>query len=79
MQSESIKDIYYEETGERHENAYYIGDKYVIKATANLGDLKKQISLTDAISSAGLYAADVVKTFNNEEYVADGEYSTTAV
>ena len=44
LQSESIKDIYYEETGERHENAYYIGDKYVIKATANLGDLKKQIS-----------------------------------
>ena len=31
LQSESIKDIYYEETGERHENAYYIGDKYVIK------------------------------------------------
>ena len=74
LQSESIKDIYYEETGERHENAYYIGDKYVIKATANLGDLKKQISLTDAISNAGLYAANVVKTLNNEEYVADGEY-----
>lgn len=74
LQSESIKDIYYEETGERHENAYYIGDKYVIKATANLGDLKKQISLTDAISSAGLYVADVVKTINNEEYITDGEY-----
>lgn len=74
LQSESIKDIYYEETGERHENAYYIGDKYVIKATANLGDLKKQISLTDAISNAGLYAANVIETLNNEEYFVDGEY-----
>ena len=74
LQSESIKDIYYEETGERHENAYYIGDKYVIKATTNLGDLKKQISLTDAISNAGLYAANVIKTLNNEEYFVDGEY-----
>ncbi len=74
LQNESIKDIYYEGTGERHDNAYYIGDKYVVKATANLGDLKKQISLTDAISSAGLYAANVVKTLNNEEYISDGEY-----
>lgn len=74
LQNESIKDIYYEETGERHENAYYIGDKYVLKATANLGELKKQISLTAAISGAGLYAADVVKTTNNEEYITDGEY-----
>ena len=51
LQSEPIKSVYYEETGECNENAYYIGDKHVLKVTANLGELKKHIALSKALSS----------------------------
>ena len=73
LQSEPIKSVYYEETGECNENAYYIGDKHVLKVTANLGELKKHIALSKAISSVGLYAANVVKAVDGSEYVVDGE------
>lgn len=73
LQAEPIKSVYYVETGECNENAYYIGDKYVLKVSANLGELKKHIALSKAISNVGLYAANVIETADGNEYVIDGE------
>ena len=36
LESETITDIYYEGTGEKHDGAYYVGDSYVLKFTPNL-------------------------------------------
>lgn len=80
LENETITDIYYEGSGNRNDNAYYVGDKYVIKFTANLGKLKKHIELSKSIENVGLFAATPVKTVNNEEYIRDGElyfYLTT--
>lgn len=73
LEAEPITDIYYEESGNRNENAYYVGDAYVLKFTANLGKVKKQIELTRAIENVGLGAASLVPTADGREYVADGE------
>lgn len=73
LEEETITDIYYEGTGNKNENACYVGDSFVLKFTANWGNLKKNIELSKAIAQAGLYAATPVKTKENAEYVKDGE------
>lgn len=73
LENETIKDIYYENTGNRNDNAYYVGDDYVIKFTVNLGKLKNHIVLTNALENAGLFASSIVKTTDGRDYIQDGE------
>ena len=73
LEQEKIMDIYYEGTGNRNESAYYIGDDYVLKFTANLGKLKSHIAISKAMEGVGLCAAVPVQTVDGQEYVADGD------
>lgn len=73
LENEAISDIYYEGSGNRNDNAYYVGNEYVIKFTANLGKLKNHIELSKSLESIGLYAATPVNTRDNEKYIRDGE------
>lgn len=73
LENENISDIYYEGSGNRNESAFYVGNDYVIKFSANLGKLKSHITISKALENAGLFAATPVKTLAGEEYVADGE------
>jgi len=73
MENETITDVYYEGSGNRNENAYYIGERHVLKVTANLGKLKKHMELTAAIESVGLNTATLVNTSQDEVYVKEGE------
>lgn len=71
LENEPITDIYYENTGEQNHHAYYIGSSYVIKFTANLGELRKHISLSRALTDAGLTAAAPIDTVDGREYTED--------
>ena len=73
LSGEPITDIYYEGTGNKNENACYVGDAFVLKYTANLGKLKKHIEVSKALESIGLLAAVPVKTADGREYIQDGE------
>ena len=73
LSHESIGDIYYEGSGTRNENAFCVGDGYVLKHTANLGKLKKNTELAKALENVGLLAAAPVPTADGAEYVQDGE------
>jgi len=68
-----ISDIYYEGTGNKNDNAYYVGEDYVLKFTANLGKLKNNITLSKEIEKAGLCAAVPIATNNGKEYMQEGE------
>ena len=70
---ETITDIYYENTGNKNDSACYVGEKYVLKFTGNLGKLKKHIEVSKALASIGLLSATPVATKTGEEYVQDGE------
>ena len=52
LENETIKDIFYE-SGERNEHAYYVGDRYIIKAFVNLGSLKNNINISKSLKSLG--------------------------
>lgn len=73
LEQETISDIYYEGTGNKNESAVYVGEKYVLKYSANLGKLKSHITISKALENVGLYAATPVATLAGEEYIADGE------
>jgi len=73
LEGETITDIYYEGTGNKKENACYVGDRYVLKYTPNPGKLKKNMEVSRALSSVGLLSAVPVLTTQGEEFVADGE------
>ena len=73
LSDKTITDIYYEGTGNKNENACYVGDAFVLKYTANLGKLKKHIGVSRALESIGLLAAVPVPTTDGAEYIQDGE------
>jgi Ser/Thr protein kinase RdoA (MazF antagonist) len=73
LDKETITDIYYEGTGNKNENAFSIGDEYILKFTANFGKLKKHIEVSKALAGVGLLAAVPVPTAENLEYIQDGE------
>lgn len=79
LEQEKITDIYYEGTGKRNESAYYIGENYVLKFTANLGKLKSHIAISKALEDVGLTAAVPIKTLEGQDYIVDGDlyYSLT--
>lgn len=72
LQGETIQDIYYESTGNKNDNACYVGDEYVLKYTPNFDKLKKHIEVSKALSGIGLLAAVPVETADGAEYVQDG-------
>ncbi len=75
LQQEEIKDIFYEETGNYSENAFYVGENHIIKFSANLGNVLKHLELTKALEEAGFLTAGIVKTVDKRAYVeSDGLY-----
>lgn len=73
LEIEKITDIYYEGTGNRNESAYYVGENYVLKFTANLGKLKSNMAISRALEGVGLCAAVPVQTVDGQDYIAEGE------
>ncbi len=73
LQNEAIVDIFYEGTGKRNENAYYIGEDYVLKLSANLGKIKNNLDIAKKLADVGLVASTPLLTTSGEEYIADGE------
>lgn len=69
----TLTDIYYEGTGNKNDSACYVGEKYVLQFTANLGKLKKHIEVSKALESIGLLSAVPVRTTDGAEYIQDGD------
>lgn len=69
----ALGDIYYEGTGNKNENACYVGEDYVLKYTANFGKLKKHIEVSKALADIGLLSAVPIPTVGGGLYVQEGE------
>jgi Ser/Thr protein kinase RdoA (MazF antagonist)/AraC-like DNA-binding protein len=73
MSNQPITDIYYEGTGNKNDSAYYVGEQYILKYTANFGKLKKHIEVSKMLESIGLMSAVPIPTANGSEYIQDGD------
>ena len=71
LEKAEITDIYYEGTGNKNDNACYVGREYVLKYTANLGKLKKHIEVSQALEGIGLMAAVPVSASDGSRYIQE--------
>lgn len=70
LENEKIANIVYAETGNVSESACYVGNDYIIKFTANLGNAEKHIALSQAIESVGLSSATPIAAIKGEYVVS---------
>lgn len=73
LQNKNVSNIYNENTDRQSENAYYVGDDYVIKFSANYGSIKNSISITNSLAQSGLPVAEIVKTAEGSDCLKNGE------
>lgn len=73
LEKEPISDIYYEGSGQKSDNAFYVGEGYILKFTVNFKKMKNEIALSCAMESASLMASTLIMTADGREYVQDGE------
>lgn len=73
LQNKSVANIYNENTGRQSENAYYVGNDYVIKFSANYGSIKNNISITNSLEKSNLPVAEIIKTMEGSDYLQNGE------
>ena len=72
LREASITDIYHEGSGNRCENAYYVGEEYVLKFTGDESSVQKQIALSESLAAVDVQAAEAVPTTDGHAYVEDG-------
>lgn len=70
---EVISNIYNENTGRQSSNSYYVGDNYIIKFTANLGSVKRNINIAKALGKEDVKAFKIIKTAGGDSYLQNGE------
>lgn len=73
LQDENVSNIYNENTGRKSENTYYVGEKYIIKFSANYGCIKNSICIANSLAQSGLPAAEIVKTAEGSDCLQNGE------
>ena len=73
LEDQKVTDIVFPETGEISDTSKFVGDEYVIKYTANLGNTKKAIEIAKAMENVGLSAPSVIPAKDGKDYIADGE------
>ena len=73
LQNEEISNVYNENTGRQNSNAYYAGDNYIIKFTVNLGSVKRNISISEALARADVKSFKIIKTISGDSFVQNGE------
>lgn len=73
LQSETVSNCFNENTGKQNDNAYYVGDDHIIKFTANLGCIKRNISISEALIKADVPTFEIVKTVKGDDYLKYGE------
>lgn len=74
LQDENVSNIYNVNTGRQSENAYNIGEKYVIKFSANYGSIKNNICISNSLAESGLPVAEIIQTADGSNYLQDSEF-----
>lgn len=66
-----LTNVYYDNNGQLAEDVWYVNDAYVIKSGTNLTGVQHHISVSKALSEAGLQAAVPVPTKDGEDFIVE--------
>ena len=72
LEEEPVVNAYYEGSGETSNTVFYAGKDFVLKFSADLEKVKKEIALCRLIGHAGLQASSLVAARDGQEYIRDG-------
>lgn len=73
LEKEHISDVFYGETGNVSDSAWYVGEEYVLKRVVDLDKAKKHMEITKAMQGEELLVAAPVKTKQVEEYWTEAD------
>ncbi|WMJ22518.1 helix-turn-helix domain-containing protein [Paludicola sp. MB14-C6] len=73
LQNEKLSDFYYIGTGNRADNVWNVGEKYIIKIGTNVKGLENHIKISKALSELGFDTSIPVESCDGKEYILDGE------
>ena len=74
LEKEHIADVFYGETGNVSESAWYVGKEYVLKKVDDLEKVKRHIEIVNAMQGEDLLVGIPVKTKQGEDYLMDAEF-----
>ena len=77
LEGERLTDILVETTGAQRDHVTAVGDKYILKRTADLKRLHNSLHLARELTALGLLAPVPVPTASGGEYLTEGEYLYT--
>lgn len=68
-----IQNIVTTDDGSVRENAFYIGDDYVLKVFSSLGKVNNNVAILTALNNVGFPSGAPIKTKKTENFASDGE------
>lgn len=74
LEKEHIADVFYGETGNVSESAWYVGKEYVLKKVDDLEKVKRHIEIVKAMQGEDLLVGIPVKTKQGEDYLMESEF-----
>ena len=77
LEKEHISDVFYGETGNVSDSAWYVGEEYVLKRVVDLDKAKKHMEITKAMQGEELLVAVPLKTKQGEDYWTEAVAITT--
>ena len=73
LENAVVADVYYESTGNKNDNAFWVGEQFVLKYTVDFGKMQKHMEVSKALDNLGLLAAVPIPTVEGKEFVQEGE------
>ena len=73
LSGENVLDFYDANSGQRIDNTWRIGERYIMQVGTNITGLRNHIAVSEKLKAQGFAAALPVKTVSGEDFLTEGE------
>lgn len=73
LSGETVSDFYDANSGQRIDNTWCLGERYIMQVGTNITGLRNHIAVSEKLKAQGFAAALPVKTGSGEDFLAEGE------
>ena len=73
LSGETVSDFYDANSGQRIDNTWRIGERYIMQVGTNITGLRNHIAVSEKLKAQGFAAALPVQTVSGEDFLTEGE------
>ena len=73
LSGETVSDFYDANSGQRIDNTWCVGERYIMQVGTNITGLRNHIAVSEKLKAQGFAAALPVKTVSGEDFLTEGE------